>query len=62
MRARELDVETIFNPDAALSKSKHVVVSSDSHILDAADRWLNFSRCLIEKQLADSWLIDLSCS
>jgi hypothetical protein len=54
-------VETVFNPDAAISASKHVVISSDSHILDAAERWLNFNRYLIDLRLADSWLIDLSC-
>ena len=54
-------VETLFNPDAAISKSKRVVISSDSHILDGAGRWLNFNRYLYDRRLADSWLIDLSC-
>ena len=54
-------VETLFNPDAAISKSKRVVISSDSHILDGTERWLNFNRYLISERLADSWLIDLSC-
>jgi hypothetical protein len=53
-------VETVFNPDAAISESKRVVISSDSHILDAAERWINFNRYLIDLRLADSWLIDLS--
>src|SRR5258706_5117684 len=55
------NVETLFNPDQAISKSKRVVISSDSHILDGIERWLNFSRYLIDHTLADSWLIDLSC-
>ena len=54
-------VETLFNPDAAISKSKRVVISSDSHILDGSERWLNFNRHLVAERLADSWLIDLSC-
>ncbi len=54
-------VETLFNPDAAITKSKEVVISSDSHILDGAERWLNFNRYLIAGRLADSWVIDLSC-
>jgi len=53
--------ETVFNPDAAISKSNHIVISSDSHILDRAKRWLNFNRYLIDQRLADSWQIDLSC-
>ena len=55
------NVETLFNPDAAISKSNRVVISSDSHILDETQRWLNFNRYLIGERLADSWLIDLSC-
>lgn len=54
-------VETVFNPDAAISRSKQVVISSDSHILDGSERWLNLNRYLIDERLADSWLIDLSC-
>ena len=54
-------VETLFNPDAVISKSKRVVISSDSHILDGSERWLNFNRHLVAERLADSWLIDLSC-
>jgi hypothetical protein len=55
------NVETLFNPDAAIVKSKRVVISSDSHILDGIVRWLNLDRYLIGERLADSWLIDLSC-
>ena len=55
------NVETLFDPDAAISKSKRVAISSDSHILDRTERWLNFNRYLIGHRLADSWLIDLSC-
>jgi len=54
-------VETLFNPDAAITRSKRVVISSDSYILDGAERWLNFNRYLVAERLADSWLIDLSC-
>src|SRR6266404_6747484 len=54
-------VETLFNPDAAITKSKRMVISSDSYILDGAERWLNFNRYLVAERLADSWLIDLSC-
>jgi hypothetical protein len=55
------NVETFLNPDAVISKSNRVVISSDSHILDGTRRWLNFNRHLIDRRLADSWLIDLSC-
>jgi hypothetical protein len=55
------NIETLFNPDAAILKSKRVVISSDSHILDGTERWFNFNRYLIGERLADSWVIDLSC-
>lgn len=54
-------VEVVFNPDAEIFASDRIVISSDSHVLDESARWLNFSRFLIDKQLDQSWLIDLSC-
>jgi hypothetical protein len=54
-------VEVVFNPDAEIPASDRIVVSSDSHVLDESARWLNFNRFLIDKQLDQSWLIDLSC-
>lgn len=53
-------VEVVFNPDAEISASDRIVISSDSHVLDRVLRWLNFNRLLIEKALDDLWLIDLS--
>ena len=55
------NVEVVFNPDAEISASDRIVISSDSHVLDESARWLNFNRFLIDKQLDQSWLIDLSC-
>ncbi len=54
-------VEVVFNPDAEISASDRIVISSDSHVLDESARWLNLNRCLIEKRLDELWLIDLSC-
>jgi len=63
--AREKDwnwsVEVAFNPDAEMAASDRIVISSDSHLLDQVTRWLNLNRILIDKYLAESWLIDLSC-
>jgi len=62
--ARERDwnwsVEVAFNPDAEMAASDRIVISSDSHVLDQVQRWLNLNRFLLEKVLAESWLIDLS--
>jgi hypothetical protein len=54
-------VEVKFNPDAEISAADGIAISSDSHLLDQVARWTNFNRFLIEKSLAGSWLIDLSC-
>lgn len=54
-------VETAFNPDSEIISSGKLVISSDGPILDRVERWINFNRYMIEKRLADSWLIDLSC-
>ena len=57
---RNWNVEVVFNPDAEIIGSQRVVISSDSHVLDRIKRWFNFNRYLIEKQLAELWLIELS--
>lgn len=63
--AREKDwkwsVEVVFSPDAEMAASDRIVISSDSQLLDQVPRWLNLNRVLIDKWLAESWLIDLSC-
>lgn len=53
-------VETAFNPDRELISSPAIVISSDGPLLDQVERWTNFSRHLIEKDLDRAWLIDLS--
>src|SRR5437773_3264451 len=52
--------EVTFNPDAQISASDKIVISSDSHVLDQAARWLTVNRFLIEKRMAEAWLTDLS--
>ncbi len=52
-------VEVLFNPDAEIMTSGRVVISSDSHILDETDRWINLNRYLLDERLKKFWLIDL---
>jgi hypothetical protein len=54
-------VDVAFNPDAQIKTSNLIVISSDGPLLNLVQRWTNFSCYLIEKRLAASWLIDLSC-
>jgi len=53
-------VEVLFNPDAEIISSGRVVVSSDSHVLDKTDHWINLNRYLLNERLKKFWLIDLS--
>ena len=53
-------VEVLFNPDAEIITSGRIVISSDSHILDKTDHWINFNRYLLDERLKKFWLIDLS--
>lgn len=56
----EWPVDVAFNPDAEMASASAVVITSDGPLLDRVKRWTNFAWFLIEKRLADSWLIDLS--
>jgi len=53
-------VELAFNPDAEIISSACTAISSDGPLLDRVVRWTNLGRYLIDKRLAESWLIDLS--
>lgn len=51
-------VELDFDPDAVLRGSDQVVATADGVILDAAQRWLNLGRRVVER-VPDAWVIDL---
>ncbi len=53
-------IELCQNPDAELIKTDAIVVSTDSVILDACQRWTNLTGAIIETGLQDSWLVNLS--
>jgi len=53
-------VAVVFNPDAEIITSSRVVISSDSHVLDKTDHWINLTRYLLNERLKKFWLIDLS--
>lgn len=52
--------ELVPDPDPILSRSPHLVVSSDSQILDQADRWFNLARTAIDAGVSDAWRVDVS--
>lgn len=53
------NAEVTFNPDTAIIASEQIAISSDSHVLDGAARWVNFSAYLFAQRLPDAWVIDL---
>ncbi len=50
-RGRNWDVELVHDPDQLLRKSQAVVVSADSVILDACERWTNLGTRIIDEQI-----------
>lgn len=53
-------VEVLFNPDSYIISSHDVAITSDSSILNRVGRWADLKSYLIEYELDDVWLIDLS--
>jgi len=54
------EIELLFSPDAELTKTDSVIVSSDGVVLDACKTWINLARTIIEKKLSKAHLVNLS--
>jgi hypothetical protein len=52
-------VELAMSPDKVLMSSSDVAVTSDSTILDNAERWTNIAALVIENELTDLWIVDV---
>jgi hypothetical protein len=52
-------VSVPFNPDKILSEGDRIVVTSDSSILDQAQRWFNLAARIVHNHISDAWLISL---
>ena len=52
-------VELAMSPDKVLMTSSDVAVTSDSTILDNAERWSNIAASIIEGMSTDLWIVDL---
>jgi len=69
LRARMIDtaeengwngnVELAMSPDKVLMTSSDIAVTSDSTILDNAERWTNIAASIIEEMPGDPWIVDL---
>jgi len=53
------EVKLTISPDAELTKTELIAVSSDSVILDGCKNWTNLARAIIEKKVPNTRLIDL---
>ncbi|MCG8584817.1 MAG: DUF5616 domain-containing protein [Pirellulales bacterium] len=53
-------VDLVPDPDRDLIATDQIVASSDSQILDNADRWFNLARLAIEMRVEGAWVVDLS--
>ncbi len=54
------EVELVPNPDRVLSKTDHIIATSDRVILDRCQHWFNLTRCVIEQKVPDARVLDLS--
>lgn len=52
-------VELVPNPDAVLCDCQQLVATSDSQILDRANRWFSLARESIELGVPDAWIVNL---
>jgi hypothetical protein len=54
------EIELVQNPDAVLNDVTNIVATSDSQILDRAERWFNLVRETIESRIPDAWIVNLA--
>ena len=52
-------VELVADPDTVLAKSKEIVVSADSGILDRCGTWLNLAREVVHEHVPGAWYVHL---
>jgi hypothetical protein len=53
-------VELAQNPDGILSAATDVIITADSVILDACERWFNLMPELLASRWSELWVVDLS--
>jgi len=54
-----VEVELVHNADTALAGQANIA-TGDSIVLDRCHSWVNLARSIIENQIPDAWVIDLS--
>ena len=56
------DVELVPDPDPILAEAKACIATADSEILNQTGSWVNLVGWIVESELPDAWLVDLSDS
>lgn len=54
------EVELTDSTDSLLSKSRHIVITCDSAILERTRSWCNLACITIAQQIPDAWIVDLT--
>jgi hypothetical protein len=52
-------VELVHDPDAELAQSDTIVATADSGILDLCGSWLSLAREVVERRVAEGWIVGL---
>lgn len=53
-------IDLVPDPDKVLIECDQIVASADSQILDQAQRWFNLARTVIESQIPNHWVVELT--
>jgi hypothetical protein len=53
-------IELVRDPDRLLRQTDQIVATSDSGVLDYAQRWFNMARYAVDLRIRDPWIVDLS--
>jgi hypothetical protein len=53
-------VDVVLNPDSMIISSPDVAITSDSSLLDRAERWADLKSYLLAHQIPEAWVINLA--
>jgi hypothetical protein len=53
-------VDVVLNPDSMIISSLDVAITSDSSLLDRAERWADLKSYLLAHQIPEAWVINLA--
>jgi hypothetical protein len=59
-RSWSWEVVLVKNPDALLVEQDGAVATSDAPVLDACGQWVNLARSVVDKEVEDPWIVDIS--